>query len=117
MSYGEPPERVVRRDDESQLDIFAAPQANEEQPSEEPAAASATLAEGTDCAFLFSVLSDGLPHTLNEIHRRSFSERGCGLTVHSRVSDLRTKHGYVIEHLTIPNASRGEGHAYQLVSS
>lgn len=49
----------------------------------------------TDADFLLSVLSDGEPHSLNEILSRSFRERGCGLTVHSRAADLR-KRGHVI---------------------
>jgi hypothetical protein len=49
----------------------------------------------SDTAFLLEVLSDGEKHGLNEILLRSFRERGCGLTVHSRASDLR-KQGHVI---------------------
>ena len=68
----------------------------------------------TDAAFLLRVLSDGRPHSLNEILQASFAERGCGMTVHSRVSDLRSQ-GYTIDHVTIPGAKRGAGHAYRLV--
>lgn len=49
----------------------------------------------TDAAFLLRCLSDGKPHTLNELIGRSFVERGCGLTVHSRAADLR-KQGHRI---------------------
>ena len=45
----------------------------------------------TDAEFLLRVLKDGRPHELNEILRRSFVERGCGLTVHSRASTLRER--------------------------
>lgn len=44
----------------------------------------------SDTAFLHQVLSAGAA-TTTEIIRRSFKERGCGLTVHSRAADLRRK--------------------------
>lgn len=43
----------------------------------------------TDREFLLSVLADGEEHELSEIIRRSQDERGFGLTVHSRVAELR----------------------------
>ena len=46
---------------------------------------------GSDTDFLARVLSDGAWHSLNEIVARSIRERGCGLTVHSRASDLRKR--------------------------
>lgn len=49
----------------------------------------------TDADFLYSVLSDGKPHSTTEILRRSFVERGVGLTVHSRAATLRER-GHVI---------------------
>lgn len=67
----------------------------------------------TDAEFLLHVLGDGLEHTLTEILRRSFAERGCGLTVHSRACDLR-KRGYVISNRSMPGGRRGS--VYQLVS-
>lgn len=70
----------------------------------------------TDCEFLLKVLADGREHTLTEILARSLNERGHGLTVHSRVSELRRR-GHTIEHVTIPGAQRGAGHAYRLVAS
>lgn len=50
----------------------------------------------TDTDFLASVLSDGDWHSHPEILNRSITERGCGLTVHSRASDLR-KRGHTVE--------------------
>lgn len=68
----------------------------------------------TDAAFLLRVLSDGRPHNLNDILRRSFAERGCGLTVHSRASDLRQQgHGVV----NWKDGQRGDGSWYQLGTS
>ena len=49
-----------------------------------------------DADFLLSVLERG-PATTNEILQASFAERGCGLTVHSRAAELRTKRGIPIE--------------------
>lgn len=71
----------------------------------------------TDLEFVLSVLTDGELHTHAEILRRSFDERGHGLTVHSRVSQLRTERHCVIEHVTIQGASRGHASAYRLLSS
>jgi hypothetical protein len=42
-----------------------------------------------DCTFLLGVLSDGNEHSHPEILARSFGERGHGLTVHSRIAELR----------------------------
>lgn len=69
----------------------------------------------TDCDFLLDVLSDGQPHSLNDVLRRSFTERGCGLTVHSRVADLR-KRGHVIHCERDPKARRGDAYLYTLTS-
>ena len=66
----------------------------------------------TDAAFLLRCLSDGRPHTLNELIQRSFTERGCGITVHSRASDLRKK-GHRILNWRGPG-QRGAGSLYQL---
>jgi ribonuclease HI len=68
----------------------------------------------TDCAFLLDVLDDGEEHTLNEILARSFAERGCGLTVHSRASDLRNRYGYDVEWCNVPGVKRGDGSVYRL---
>ena len=67
----------------------------------------------TDLAFLLRVLDDRRPHTLNELLQRSFAERGCGLTVHSRAAELRAK-GHNVTNLRIPGAKRGAGSAYRL---
>lgn len=69
----------------------------------------------TDCEFILDVLGDGEEHSLAELLTRSMAERGCGLTVHSRVAQLRTR-GHVIEHATVKGAERGHGHTYRLVS-
>lgn len=70
---------------------------------------------GSDAAFLLQVLSDGQPHSQAEILRRSFDERGVGLTVHSRKSDLVNKHGYEISCWRDPRGgSRGGSWFYQL---
>lgn len=62
----------------------------------------------SDKDFLLHVLADGGWHSLSEILTRSFRERGCGLTVHSRASDLRRKDGLDIEQrATTSNDRRG----------
>lgn len=67
----------------------------------------------TDKEFLLGVLSDGKPHTLNEILARSMAERGCGITTHSRAADLR-RDGHVVLNWKNKGASRGRGSVYQL---
>lgn len=67
----------------------------------------------TDCEFLLRILSDGHPHTLNNILQQSFAERGHGLTVHSRAANLR-EHGHTIA--TWRTGQRGDGSWYQLLS-
>lgn len=70
----------------------------------------------TDAEFILDVLGDGEEHSLAEILTRSMDDRGCGLTVHSRVAELRKK-GYAIEHLTVKGAERGHAHTYRLISA
>lgn len=67
----------------------------------------------TDREFLLHVLSDGADHNLNEILQRSFRDRGCGLTVHSRAADLR-RDGYDVRNWK--DGERGAGSWYRLVS-
>lgn len=50
----------------------------------------------TDTDFLERTLSDGMWHSHSEILSRSMLERGVGLTIHSRASDLR-KRGHRVE--------------------
>ena len=69
----------------------------------------------SDCGFLLLFLGDHKEHTLTEILRASFAERGCGLTVHSRVADLR-RDGYTIEWRHVPGEKRGNASAYRLIS-
>lgn len=51
----------------------------------------------TDNAYLLHVLKDGRWHSHTEILQRSIQERGHGLTVHSRASELRVKFGQNVE--------------------
>lgn len=50
----------------------------------------------TDNDFLYTVLEDGGWHGQAEILARSMTDRGHGLTVHSRAADLR-KRGHIVE--------------------
>lgn len=67
----------------------------------------------TDCEFVLHALKDGNWRSLNSLLQQSFAERGCGLTIHSRISDLRAR-GHVIEHRMV--GRRGNGSLYRLVS-
>ena len=70
----------------------------------------------TDVDFLLSVLSDGEPHTNDELLRRSIAERGCGLMIHSRVADLRARgHQITCEH--VKGEKRGRAWRYRLVDA
>lgn len=75
----------------------------------------ASSGKETDTEFLLRVLRDGLPHSLNEILQRSFRERGCGLTVHSRAADLRRKRGYDVRNWK--DGERGAGSWYRLAGT
>ena len=70
----------------------------------------------TDAAFILAVLEDGLPHSHADLLHRSFTERGCGMTIHSRIAGLRDK-GHVIECRRIPGAERGHAWTYRLLGS
>jgi hypothetical protein len=70
----------------------------------------------TDLELLLAVLADGELHSQSEILARSIEERGHGLTVHSRISDLRRR-GCVVEHMTVQGARRGAASTYRLVST
>ena len=70
----------------------------------------------TDAQFLLSILEDGLPHSHADLLHRSFTERGCGLTVHSRIADLRAK-GHTIACDRVPGAERGHAWTYRLLGS
>jgi hypothetical protein len=74
------------------------------------------VAAVTDLEFLLEVLADGELHSTSEILARSIEERGHGLTVHSRISDLRGR-GHKVEHLTRQGAQRGHANVYRLISS
>lgn len=67
----------------------------------------------TDCEFLADVLKDGAWHSTAELLRYSIEERGCGLTVHSRVSDLRAR-GHNVEYRRV-RGQRASAHQYRLV--
>lgn len=67
----------------------------------------------TDCEFLLAVLQDGRPHTQAELLKLSLESRGCGLTIHSRVADLRKK-GYDVRCTHVPGENRGRAWAYTL---
>lgn len=71
----------------------------------------------TDCEFLLDILSDHSWHSTAEILRYSMEERGCGLTVHSRVAELRDprKRGLRIEYRRVAG-ERAAAHQYRLVA-
>lgn len=43
-----------------------------------------------DTQFVWRCLNER-PHTNHELLTRSYAERGCGLTVHSRIAELRSR--------------------------
>lgn len=71
----------------------------------------------TDTDFLATVLADSEWHGQAEILERSKRERGHGLTVHSRISDLRTKRGWTIEQRSRRTGSGRVASFYRLVSA
>lgn len=69
----------------------------------------------SDCDWLFQVLRDGEEHTLTEILMKSYDERGHGLTVHSRVAELRDRGHEILWHRESGKA-RGSSSVYRLVT-
>jgi hypothetical protein len=70
----------------------------------------------TDVQFLIDVLADGGWHSNTEILRRSVDERGVGMTVHSRISDVRKRgerDGFTVEHRRV-DGERGDAYQYRL---
>ncbi len=67
----------------------------------------------TDAEFVLDCLRRGGWWSLNDLLRASLAVRGCGLTVHSRVSDLRAA-GHVVEHRMV--GRRGDGSQYRLLT-
>lgn len=75
-------------------------------------------ARPTDAAWLAAHLAEhsGEWVDLASILRASFAERGYGLTVHSRVAELRTRRGLVIENRTWRNDAGRTVSEYRLVA-
>ena len=69
----------------------------------------------TDREFLLDCLRDGAWHSTAELLRYSMLERGCGMTVHSRISDLRAQ-GLNVEYRRV-DGRRGDAHQYRLVKT
>ena len=67
----------------------------------------------TDSEFVLDCLGRGGWWSLNDLLAESFRRRGCGLTVHSRVSDLRAQ-GHRIEWRK--TGRRGDGSQYRLLT-
>lgn len=73
----------------------------------------------TDIEFVHSVLNQG-PATSAEILAKSFAERRCGLTVHSRVADLRKQliqHGLEIDCRRVGSRNGRGLYRYEIVPS
>lgn len=62
-------------------------------------------------ARILRALADGRWHSVAQIHRRAGTSR-----LNSRVSELRSKHGFTIEHERLPGRNGALGHRYRLVN-
>lgn len=60
---------------------------------------------------ILRVLADGKWKTVAAIHRRAGTSR-----LNSRISELRIKHGYTIEHEKVPGKQGSLGHRYRLIA-
>lgn len=69
-----------------------------------------TLRDGTDCARLYDALADGGWHSSSEL-------QSLRMTVHSRISDLRLKHGCTVETMHDPQQERARAYLYRLVGT
>lgn len=62
-------------------------------------------------ARILRALSDGRWHSVAQIHRKAGPTR-----LNSRVSELRSKHGFQIEHERLPGRRGALGHRYRLLN-
>jgi hypothetical protein len=69
----------------------------------------------SDADFMLNILKDGREYTTGEILAYSQHERGCGLTVHSRISELR-KRGHTITTRCLGRKNGRSIYAYRLVA-
>lgn len=69
-----------------------------------------SLRDGTDCARLYDALADGEWHSSSEL-------QALRMTVHSRISDLRLKHGCTVETMHDPQQERARAYLYRLVAT
>lgn len=69
-----------------------------------------TIRAGTDCARLYDALADGEWHSSSELN-------GLRMTVHSRISDLRLKHGCAVETMHDPQQERARAYLYRLTGA
>lgn len=68
------------------------------------------VSANSQCGRILHALEDGKWKSVASIHRKAGTSR-----LNSRISDLRIKHGYEIEHATIPGKRGALGHAYRLL--
>lgn len=62
-------------------------------------------------ARIIKALADGRWHSVSNIHLRAGTSR-----LNSRISELRSKHGFEIEHEKIPGKKGAVGHRYRLLN-
>src|SRR4051812_11424509 len=72
-------------------------------------------AKRTHCELLIDLLRDGRWHSTSELLRSTMELTGEGMTVHSRVSQLRGR-GVVIQHRHVGGEEGARAHEYRLVS-
>jgi hypothetical protein len=71
---------------------------------------------GSHCAVLADILADGEWHSSWEILREAIARQGEGMIVHSRISDLRKSHGFIIASDKLPGRG-GRAYRYRLLHS
>lgn len=70
-----------------------------------------SVTPNSQCARILRVLADGRWHSMSEIHRRAGN-----CVLHSRISDLRLRHGYMIEHDHVKAKSAALANRYRLLT-
>lgn len=70
----------------------------------------------TDADYLLDLLRDGRELTGPEILRYSQHERGVGMTIHSRISELRNDRGHTITTRCLGHKNGRNIYAYRLVA-
>lgn len=90
--------------EQTQIDLYATESTIVDRPG-------SRLSPSSQGARIIRALADGRWHTTANIHRKAGFSR-----LNSRVSELRSRHGFVIECESVPGQTGSLGHRYRLLN-